>query len=106
MRGQRTQHSPFSTCLVSPQYDIQPLIRLCVAHMHCHIDVSSAAKIFYLADLHHIEPLKNQALDYISHNAKEVRESAGWNAFIRPKPDLIEALFDYMADRRLFADRR
>ncbi|XP_017460840.1 PREDICTED: protein roadkill-like, partial [Rhagoletis zephyria] len=56
------------------KYDIQPLIQICVSHMHKSICPQSAAKIFYIADLYRIEPLKSQAIEYICQHAAEVRE--------------------------------
>ncbi|XP_017462283.1 PREDICTED: protein roadkill-like, partial [Rhagoletis zephyria] len=84
------------------KYDIQPLIQICVSHMHKSICPQSAAKIFYIADLYRIEPLKSQAIDYICQHAAEVRESETWAQYVRPSSDLLEELFNNMANKRLY----
>ena len=61
----------------------------------------NAAKYFYLADLYQLPLLKSKAMEFITRNQKQVRQSDGWKEFIQPKSELLEMLFEYAAENPL-----
>ena len=77
------------------QYDIPPLVEACIESMLTNIGVDSAAKVFYFADLHQLDGLKEQTLQFIAEYPKEVRKSDGWAQYIKPNVELFEQIFDY-----------
>ena len=63
------------------------------------IDLESAAKLFVIADLHHLDELKLQAMDFINRNPRKVMDTDGWKLYLKSRPDLIEELYGNLADR-------
>ena len=81
------------------QYDIQPLVRVCIQSMLNSITVESAAKLYYTADLYRLKELKLEAINFICKNPREVAKTTGWKEFIKSKPDLMEELYLNLADK-------
>ena len=63
------------------------------------IDITSAARLFYIADLHRLPVLKQQARDYISRHPRQVMDTEGWSLYLKPRSDLLEELYADLAER-------
>ena len=90
-------HQIYNVSFFSPriQYDLPLLVELCVREMAANIEVENAARIFYLADLHQLADVKQQACQFIYMHAQQVRQSEGWKRFIKPNAGLLQHLFAF-----------
>lgn len=97
--------STFILILVKPkviipflQYDIQPLVKVCIESMLRNISSENVARIFFVADIYQLKELKLKAMDYITHSNEQsvkVMASKDWAKYILPKPLLMQKLFAY-----------
>ncbi|KAI2808905.1 hypothetical protein BLOT_000046 [Blomia tropicalis] len=71
------------------KYDLKPLIKLCIETMIEHLEVENAAEIFYLADLHSLDMLKDIVISFINNNSFDVMNSEGWTKFISKNVHLL-----------------
>ena len=72
---------------------MQPLIKLCIETMVEHLKAENAAEIFYLADLHSLNVLKDIVMSFINNNSIDVMNSEGWTKFISKNAHLVVQLY-------------
>ena len=77
---------------------MQPLIKLCVETMIEQLKVENAAEIFYLADLHSLDVLKDIVISFINNNSFDVMNSEGWTKFISKNVHLVIQLYAILSE--------
>lgn len=75
------------------KYRLTHLKALCERHLSYNLQISNAAKILILADMHSAEKLKRNALLYIERHGSEVRLTEEWKDVIE-RNDLLQALIN------------
>ena len=65
--------------------------------MATNIEVKSAAQLYYLADLHQLDDVKQLAAKFIDGHFQQVQQSDGWTQFITSV--LLEELFIFSNKR-------
>ncbi|XP_031231963.1 TD and POZ domain-containing protein 4-like [Mastomys coucha] len=79
------------------KYGLEGLKVLCEKALCRNLSVENAAHTLILADLHSIEQLKTQALDFIIFYASEVSETSGWKSMLKSHPHLVTQAFHSLA---------
>ncbi|XP_034356841.1 TD and POZ domain-containing protein 1-like [Arvicanthis niloticus] len=79
------------------EYGLEGLMAMCEDALYRNLSVENAANTLILADLHSIEQLKAQALDFISVHASEVSETSGWKSMVESQPHLVAEAFHSLA---------
>ncbi|KAL6953838.1 hypothetical protein U1Q18_046968, partial [Sarracenia purpurea var. burkii] len=64
------------------KYDLAELKAMCENVLSSNLSVDSAAKTLALADMHHANELKSEAMDYIVMNSSSVMCTEGWKAIV------------------------
>ncbi|XP_031240765.1 TD and POZ domain-containing protein 2-like [Mastomys coucha] len=79
------------------KYDLEGLNVLCEEALCRNLSVENAAHTLILADLHSIEQLKTQVLDFITVHASKVCETSGWKSMLESHPYLVTEAFHSLA---------
>ncbi|KAL9706264.1 hypothetical protein quinque_009782 [Culex quinquefasciatus] len=81
---------------VADKYALDKLRTLCEEQLGSTLSVETVTRTLYLADLHHAEQLKQQAVQFISLNIKAI-PAADWQSIIATNPALAAQMFAQMA---------
>lgn len=63
------------------------------------MDVQTVPAILYTANLHRLDDLKKEAIEYINDHAKSVMESDKWQQYILDNPLLLEQLYKSLVSK-------
>ena len=72
------------------------LVEACIQHMFANIKVENAAKVFYLADLHHSEDLKREAGRFFRKHHQQVEQTDDWKQLIKKNPVLLKQMAEFV----------
>uniref|UniRef100_A0A8D8DND2 Speckle-type POZ protein n=2 Tax=Culex pipiens TaxID=7175 RepID=A0A8D8DND2_CULPI len=89
-------HMACELLAAADKYALGHLRTICEENLGSTLSVESATKTLYLADLHHADQLKQQAIRFIAGNIKVIQKE-DWKSIIATNPEVAADMFAEMA---------
>ncbi|XP_065203942.1 speckle-type POZ protein-like [Planococcus citri] len=75
--------------VAADKYDLRRLKSMCAKRLINRLSAESAANVLILADMHHLEDLKREAINFIVANFAQVLNTVGWKNMLVSNPHLV-----------------
>lgn len=79
--------------VAADKYDLEGLKLRCEQVLLKNLSVENAAAILIIADMHHAEKLKSDAINFIVRHSLEVANMPSWNGMMVSHPQLLNEVF-------------
>ncbi|XP_065205315.1 speckle-type POZ protein B-like isoform X25 [Planococcus citri] len=79
------------------KYDLRRLKIICAKRLFNGLSAENAANVLILADMHHLEDLKREVINFIVANFAQVLNTEGWNNMLVSNPHLVNEVCEAVA---------
>ena len=86
--------------MLGDKYDVQPVKKLMLTHLHATLNAHNASDMAILAHLHQEKKLEEAALKTIKKNLQTVKDTEGWQLIEDKYPKLLTRLLLLFAEQQ------